>query len=87
MTRGLDALVHLLLCAHTFQAKDLERAEGYFVDAKKPELALRMYLDARRYPDALRVAKAHLPHKIKDVNAEIQRRVSNEASSKEVSHI
>ena len=36
------------------QAKDLERAEGLFVDAKKPELALRAYLEAKRYPDALR---------------------------------
>lgn len=78
----LSDVVHA--CALLCQAKDLERAEGLFVDAKKPELALRAYLDARRYPDALRVAKAHLPHKIKDVNAEIQRRVSNEASSKEV---
>jgi intraflagellar transport protein 172 len=56
------------------------------VDAKKPELALRAYMEVRRYPEALRVAKAHLPHRIKEVNAEIQRRVSGEASTKEVCH-
>ncbi len=66
------------------QEKDLSRAEALFVDAKKPELALRAYMEVRRYPEALRVAKAHLPHRIKEVNAEIQRRVNGEASTKEV---
>ena len=71
-------------CASLLQEKDLSRAEALFVDAKKPELALRAYMEVRRYPEALRVAKAHLPHRIKEVNAEIQRRVNGEASTKEV---
>ncbi len=41
----------------------MSRAEALFVDAKKPELALRAYMEVRRYPEALRVAKAHLPHR------------------------
>lgn len=52
---------------------DLGRAEGFFVDAKKPEMAMRAYVDAKRFPDALRVTKKHIPHKIREVNAEIQR--------------
>lgn len=65
------------------EEKDFARAETFFVDAKKPNFALRAYMDARKYPEALRVAKAHLPHQIKEVNAEIQRRVSGESSSKD----
>ena len=74
----------LFLTLSPWQEKDLSRAEALFVDAKKPELALRAYMEVKRYPEALRVAKAHLPHRIKEVNAEIQRRVNGEASTKEV---
>jgi len=58
------------------EAKDYMRAESLFVDAKKPDLALRMYLDSRQFPEAIRVAKKHLPHKVHEVNNEIQRIIS-----------
>ena len=60
------------------EAKDFERAEKLFIDAHKPDLALRMFIEARNFPDALRVAKKHLPHKVREVNAEIQRMISSE---------
>ena len=49
-------------------ANDFQRAETLFVSAKKPQLALKMYQDAVRWQDALRVAKRHLPHKLAEVN-------------------
>lgn len=58
------------------EGKDYPRAEAHFVDAKKPELALRAYMEARMFPDAIRVAKRHLPHKLHDVNAEIEAQVA-----------
>lgn len=60
------------------EAKDFERAEKLFIDAHKPDLALRTYIEARNFPDALRVAKKHLPHKVREVNAEIQRMISSD---------
>ena len=60
------------------EAKDFDRAERLFVDAHKPDLALRAYIEAHNFPDALRVAKKHLPHKVREVNAEIQRIIQAE---------
>ena len=39
--------------------KNLPVAEGYFVDARKPELAVKMYRDARLFDDAIRVARKY----------------------------
>ena len=47
---------------------DLNRAESLFIQAKKPQLALKMFQDAARWQDAIRVAKRHLPHKLAEVN-------------------
>ena len=49
-------------------SNDFQRAETLFVQAKKPQLALKMYQDATKWQDALRVAKRHLPHKLAEVN-------------------
>ena len=56
-------------------AGDHKRAEALFVDAKKPEMAVQMYLEARNYPEAVRVTKRHLPHRVKEVNDTIARQV------------
>eukprot|EP00939_MAST-03C_sp_MAST-3C-sp1_P000124 g124.t1 len=55
------------------EQKDHRRAESFFVDAKKPEKALRMYQDAKMWNDAIRVAKLHLPHKLHAINMARQR--------------
>ena len=52
---------------------DFQRAETLFVSAKKPQLALKMYQDAARWSDALRVCKRHLPHKLAEVNEQYSR--------------
>ncbi len=48
-------------------SKNYPRAEGQNLSAGKPELALAMYSEARMWPDATRVAKRHLPHKLNEV--------------------
>eukprot|EP01138_Halocafeteria_seosinensis_P002138 gb/GECG01002188.1/.p1 GENE.gb/GECG01002188.1/~~gb/GECG01002188.1/.p1 ORF type:complete len:1780 (+),score=281.74 gb/GECG01002188.1/:1-5340(+) len=55
------------------QHNEHDRAESLYIDARKPELAVEMFITAKQYSDAVRVAKRHLPHKVKDVNARIQR--------------
>eukprot|EP00742_Colponemidia_sp_Colp-10_P004835 GILJ01005162.1.p1 GENE.GILJ01005162.1~~GILJ01005162.1.p1 ORF type:complete len:1182 (-),score=172.76 GILJ01005162.1:116-3661(-) len=55
------------------QRKDLARAETFYVNAKRPELALKAYQDARIWTEALRVAKKYLPNKLQEVNAAYSR--------------
>ena len=57
-------------------AGDYGRAEALYVDAKKPELAVQMYLEGRNFPEAVRVTKRHLPHRLKEVNDTIARQVA-----------
>ena len=46
------------------EEKDFPRAEAYFVKARKPELAVQMYKDARMVNDVLRVTKEHMAHRV-----------------------
>lgn len=65
------------------ERKEFQRAEGLFISASKPELALQAYQEARMWQDALRVAKRYTPHKLSEVNMAYQRAASGEGSSKE----
>jgi intraflagellar transport protein 172 len=49
----------------------LQEAESLFLRAKRPELALAMYRDARLWHDALRLAEDYLPSKAPEVAAEL----------------
>lgn len=44
--------------------KDFGKAEQCYLNAKEPELAIRMYLDVKLSSEALRVAQKHAPHMI-----------------------
>lgn len=55
------------------ERKEHQRAEGFFLSAGKPELALAAYLEANLWGDAARIAKRHLPHKLMEVNLAHQR--------------
>ena len=55
------------------ERKDFTRGETLFINAKKPELALKAYKEAGRWQDAIRVAKRHLPHKLSEVNDDYSR--------------
>jgi intraflagellar transport protein 172 len=63
------------------ERKDFTRGETLFINAKKPELALKAYKEAGRWQDALRVAKRHLPHKLSEVNDDYSRATSGGGSS------
>lgn len=47
---------------------DHAKAEELFIVASKPELALAMYQELRMWPEAIRVAQKHLPHRLAEVN-------------------
>lgn len=53
--------------------KEYQRAEGLFISASKPELALNAFLEAQLWQDARRIAKRYLPGKLNDVNVAEQR--------------
>jgi intraflagellar transport protein 172 len=60
-----DVMVH--------QAKDdaeqnkLQSAEGLYIQAGKPELAVQMYVQKRMVNEAVRVCKKHCPHMLGDI--------------------
>uniref|UniRef100_A0A7S0YIK8 Intraflagellar transport protein n=1 Tax=Polytomella parva TaxID=51329 RepID=A0A7S0YIK8_9CHLO len=54
------------------ERKQLPQAEALFLRAKRPELALKMYRDARLLGDALRVAEDYLPSKASEIQMELQ---------------
>ncbi|DBA03525.1 TPA: hypothetical protein N0F65_011426 [Lagenidium giganteum] len=57
------------------ERKEYQRAEGFFLSAGKPELALAAYLEGAMWQDAVRIAKRHLPHKLMEVNMAHQRAI------------
>lgn len=57
------------------ERKEYQRAEGFFLSAGKPELALAAYLEGSMWQDAVRIAKRHLPHKLMEVNLAHQRAI------------
>lgn len=64
------------------ERKEYPRGEQLFLNAKKPELALRMYADNNAWKDAMRIAKKHLPHKVAEVSSMAQRAMAGIAPGK-----
>jgi len=48
--------------------RELQKAEKCFIDARRPELAIRMYEEAGASQDALRVARKHAPNMLNEIN-------------------
>ena len=48
--------------------REFPKAENCFIQAKKPELAIKMYTDMGNFPEALKVAKHHAPHLVPELN-------------------
>eukprot|EP00798_Chlamydomonas_sp_ICE-L_P014195 gene14195-20165_t len=46
-------------------------AESMYLQAKRPELALKMYRDIRLWHDALRLAEDYLPSKVQEIHMEM----------------
>eukprot|EP00736_Rhodelphis_marinus_P012459 Rmarinus@m.5702 len=49
--------------------KQYSLAEAQYLKAKKPDLAIKMYEEARSWQDALRVGKEYLPHKLEELTS------------------
>ena len=56
-----------------FEAGDLQKFEGLLLRAQRPELAVKQYRDSQMWPDALRVCKEYLPHKLSALQDEYER--------------
>lgn len=54
------------------EEKDFVKAEELYLSAGRPELALAMYQEANKWPEALRLAQLHLPHRVVEVNMSYQ---------------
>lgn len=48
--------------------RDFPKAEKCFIDARRPELAIRMFEEAGSSQDALRVARKHAPNMLNEIN-------------------
>ena len=48
--------------------RELQKAEKAFIDARRPELAIRMYEESGSSQDALRVARKHAPNMLNEIN-------------------
>ena len=61
--------VYITHARHKTEAGDFKAAEELYVTASHPEMALAMYQEADKWPEALRVAQLHLPHRVAEINA------------------
>lgn len=59
------------------QSSQFGEAEGLFVQAKKPEVAIKMYKDAQMWDEAVRMAKKFLPRMVPDLESERLNSMSN----------
>jgi intraflagellar transport protein 172 len=50
------------------ERRDFGKSEQCYLNAKDPERAIQMYLDAKLYGEALRVANKHVPHMVHQIN-------------------
>lgn len=66
--RSLCVILKLVQCRlqgeATAQRQSWAEAEGFFLRAKQPDLALAMYRKARLWEAALRIAEDYLPAKV-----------------------
>lgn len=63
---------------YQLEQKNFSAAENMFIQAKKPELAVKIYKDQQQWDEAVRVAKTHAPHLVPQIQ---QEKVQHLASS------
>jgi intraflagellar transport protein 172 len=61
-----------------FEAGDLAKFEGLLLRAQRPELAIRGYREAGMWPEALRVCREYLPHRLKELQDEYDKEAASE---------
>jgi hypothetical protein len=57
--------------------REFQKSETCFINAKKPELAVRMYTECGAFNDAMRIAKKHAPALLQDVQKLMERTNQN----------
>jgi intraflagellar transport protein 172 len=63
-----------------FEASNFTKFESLLLRAQRPELAVKQYRDTGMWPEALRVCKEYLPHKLKALQDEYDRESLAESS-------
>ena len=53
--------------------RDFGKAEQCYLNGKEPEKAIQMYMEAKLFGEAMRVANKHAPHLVYEINASISR--------------
>ena len=59
-----------------FEAGNFAKFESLLLRAQRPELAVKQYRDTGMWPEALRVCKEYLPHKLKALQVIITLQIS-----------
>jgi intraflagellar transport protein 172 len=54
------------------EAGEYDTAKDLYISAARPELALLMYQEAQMWPEALKLAQMHLPHRVGELSASCQ---------------
>ena len=59
-----------------FEAGNFAKFESLLLRAQRPELAVKQYRDTGMWPEALRVCKEYLPHKLKALQVTVYLHIS-----------
>lgn len=59
--------VHVAHARAAAERKQFQSAESLYLQAKRPELALKMFREQRMWHDAMRIAEDYLPGKVAEI--------------------
>ena len=65
-----------------FESRDFTKFESLLLRAQRPELAVKQYRDQGMWPEALRVCKEYLPHKLRALQEEYERETGGGAGGR-----
>lgn len=75
--------IYINQAKYLLDRRDFPKAEVAYISAKKPELAIKMYMDMSQFSEALRVAKKHAPQLVNDINNKAMNQKSGRSISGE----
>jgi intraflagellar transport protein 172 len=74
---GLLEEIYLKQAKIALEHGDLEKMEIFFISARKPEMAVTTLTKLGQLSDALRVARKHCPHMVKEINNSLEQKTTN----------
>jgi len=74
---GLLEEIYLKQAKIALEHGDLEKMEIFFISARKPEMAVTTLTKLGQLSDALRVARKHCPHMVKEINNSLEQKSTN----------